>query len=188
MAGEILKSAQGLLAGFPDNVSGQISAVDVRNFVISAVSGIGAFDDVSAYTAPMADGVPTVMNPLMTPVDFAANFFTLDGNNAFIPDYGSAIINPGTLRLVDLLFLVVGDQVGSPSSDIYNLQARIGGVPVNSPVPTVVDSASQRFFLNTEFLYDVQVGAPIDVSITASGTSADLNIGFGYMRVQSQLI
>ena len=188
MAGEVLKSADGLLAGFPDNVSGQISPVDVRNFVISAVSGIGAFDDVTNYVAPMVDGVPTVMNPLMTPVDFAANFFQLDGNNAFIPDYGSAVINPGTLRLVDLLFLIVADQVGSPSSDTYFVQARVGGVPINSPQPTVVDTANERFFLNTEFLYDVQLGLPIDVTITPTAVNADLDISFGYMRVSSQLI
>ena len=188
MAGEVLKSADGLLAGFPDNVSGQISPVDIRNFVISAVTGIGAFDDLSNYTIPMADGVPTVINPLMTPVDFAANFFQLDGNNAFIPDYGGAIINPGTLRLLDVIFLIVANQTGSPASDIYNLQVRVDGVPVNSPVPTVVDGTAERFFINTEFLYDVQLGGAIDVTITPDGTSADLDVLFGYMRVSSQLL
>ena len=188
MAGEILKSADGLLAGFPDNVSGQIAPVDVRNFVISAVTGIGAYDDQSSYTIPMADGVPTVINPLMTPVDFAANFFQLDGNNAFIPDYGSAIINPGTNRLLDVIFLIVANQVGSPAADIYNLQVRIGGVPVNSPVPTIVDAAAERFFINTELLYDVQIGGAVDVTITPDGTSADLDVLFGYMRVSSQLL
>ena len=188
MAGEVLKSADGLLAGFPDNVSGQIAAVDVRNFVISVVDAIGAFDDVSAYTAPMAAGVPTVMNPLMTPVGFQGNFFTLDGNNAFIPDYASAVINPGTFRLVEAVALIVADQVGSPGTDVYDIQMRVGGVPINSPIPIVVDTDAERFFITTEFTYDVQIGDPIDFSITPQATSADLDVAFGYMRVSSQLL
>jgi len=187
MAGEVLKSAQGLLAGFPDNVSGQISAVDSRNFVISAVNGIGAFDHQAQFILPMTDGVPTILNPALTPIDVVGNFFTLDGNNAWIPDYGSAIINPGTVRLVDFLGVFVADQVGG-GLDTYNLQVRVGGVPINTPIPNSVSGAAERFFIQTEFAYDVQIGGAIDLSVTPVGTNDDLDISFAYQRVNSQLI
>lgn len=188
MAGEILKSADGLLAGFPDNVSGQIAATDSRNFVISAITAIGHVEDDAGFTIPITSGVPTVINPII-PVTmvFTGNFFTLDGNNAFIPDYGSVIINPGTVRLVDAESFMVVTKSGSVAQ--YETQWRVGGVPIGTPITQEIQpTATSLILAEEEFVYDVDIGAPLDLQITGIGTNDDLQVFDIRQRVESQLI
>jgi len=188
MAGEILKSAAGLLAGFPDNVSGQIAASDSRNFVISVITALGHVEDDTSWTIPITSGVPTVVNPLIPGSKvFTGNFFTLDGNNAFIPDYGSVIINPGTIRLVDAEAFIIVTKSGSVAQ--YETQWRVGGVPIGTPITQEIQAtATQLILAEEEFVYDVEVGAPLDLQITGIGTNDDLTVFDIRQRVESLLI
>ena len=187
MAGESVLGSDALFASFPDNVAGQISAVDMRTFVLSIVPMIATIDEPLAYVAPMTNGVPTVMNPLLPNPIFEGNYWVLDGNQALIPNYPVGVgVPPGVEKLVEGVALFVATQQGG-GTDRYFMQFRVGGVPINSPIPIDVDSSSERFYLSTEFPYDVATALPVDVQITPDGTNSDLDVFFSYIRLDGAM-
>lgn len=190
MAGETLRDAAGLLAIFPDNTSGLIQAVHSRDFIVSGVNGIGFMEDDPAdtpVTVPMVDGVPTDLLSQFTAPQFVGNFWQLDGNNAFIPDYPGVTIPPGTQRLVGGTLLIIVQKAGGGTAD-YEFQGTEGGITTGNPqVRTIGATESIEVFSGTR-LYDVSIGGPISVDITPLGTSDDLIVSDLRVNLESGMI
>lgn len=192
MAGETLREAAGLLGLFPDNVSGEIDAVDSRDFIVSSVVAVGFIEEdplTVPYTIPMTDGVPVdFLSTLTTPL-FAGNFWKLDGNNAFIPSYTDfgVTVPPGLQRLVSGDVIMQLQKVGG-GTGVYEFQGTEGGVFTGEPVQRTISAVAEVFVFSGTRLYDVSVAGPISLSITPVGTSDDLQVNQTRVSLQGVML
>ena len=194
MAGETLKTAQGLLDDFPDNSAGLIEAVHVRNFLVGAVTAVGFSEGDPAtlpLTIPLTDGVPVdVLSALPAP-DFAGNFWTLDGNQQFVPDYvpRGITVPTGLQRLLKGQVLLLCEKLGNATPVPYVFQGTEGGVLTGNPITQeIAGGAEQLVVMSGTRLYDVAVGGPISFNVTASGHSDDLIVYAFRVSVESELV
>lgn len=181
MAGETLKDATGLLAAFPNNLAGLISANDSRDFIVSVTAGIGFLEDDPAdvpYTIPMSDGVPVDFLATYpgTPL-FAGNFWKLNGNNQLVPSYTDFGVNvpAGTIRLNSGSVLINLQKVGGGTAD-YEFQGLEGGQLTGEPVVRTIGASAELQVFSGVRLYDVSLAGAIDFRITPLGHSDDLQI------------
>jgi hypothetical protein len=175
MAGETLLTTTELLSGFPDNASGLIEAVDSRNFVVSAVNGVGFYDDnndpTGPWTVPNAGaGVPVdILSNLPIPTGdpnavFVGNYYRLDGNNHFVPSYvdEGITVPPGTIRIVDgsVGFVIAKPGGGTETGTIRGTKA---GVPYLPGRQVSLTSTPIAFVSTGARLVDVSLAEPISV-------------------------
>jgi hypothetical protein len=193
VAGETLRTGQELLASFPDNQAGLIDAVQARDFVISAASGVIFVEDDPLdvpFTLPMTAGVP-VQFLLSYPGTALAvsNFYTLDGNGQIIPDYVGLGINvpAGVIRLHVGSVLLNCEKAGGGTAE-FEFQGTQGGVFTGEPLSREIGTTPQGFGFAGDRLYDVSLAEPVDFSITPIGHSDDLIINDFRIKMESVLI
>lgn len=179
MAGETLLTASELLDGFPDNASGLISAVDSRNFVVSATPAVGFVEDdpVSVpYVMPMTDGVPVDFMQAMPAQLFAGNFWKLV-NQQLVPSYVDfgVTVPPGTQRLNDGSVLLNVQKLGGGSAT-YQFQGTEGGQFTGEPIERTIANVPTFLAFQGVRLYDVSLAQPVSFQVTPVGTSDDLQV------------
>lgn len=193
MAGETLKNVSDLLADYADNQAGLISAVDGRDFIVSAAVSVGFVEDDPAqvpYVIPMADGVPVDFLGTLTNPGFFGNFWKLDGNNAFVESYTDLgiTIPAATFRLIAGNILIDCQKVGNNTPVTYQFQGTEGGVFTGNPItrdiwndPFLVASGGDR-------ILDLSIAGPISFSITPIGHSEDLQINDCRITLQGVML
>lgn len=179
MAGETLRTGAELLAGFPDNTTGLIEAVNSRDFVLSGVAAVGFMEDDGVtglpFTIPITDGVPTDILSLIPAVDFVGNFWQLDGQQHFIPDYSGVTIPPGLSRLLQGDVLINVQKTGGGTAD-YIFSGTEGGVLTGTPVTRTIGITPTLLAFTGDRIYDVSVGGAISLDVEGSGTNDDLEV------------
>lgn len=181
MAGETLREATDLLGLYADNISGDISAVDGRDLIVSMVLSIGFVEDDPLdvpYVLPMTDAVPV---PFLANYPgaalFAGNFWKLDGNGQIVPSYTDVgvTVPPGLERLNDGSVILNVQKIGGGTAD-YEFQGTEGGVFTGDPLVRTISATETILVFSGTRLYDVSVGGPIDFNITPLGHSDDLQV------------
>ena len=178
MAGETLRTGAELLALFPDNTAGLIDAVQSRDLIVSTAVALGFLEDtVPSFSVSVIDGSPVSINALVTPTGGGALlFWALDGNQAFLADYGAIVVPPGLERLVAINTTMVLRKQGGASAS-YSFQYFEAGVPIGVPETIDLDSTDdESMAVLEELVYDVDVGAPLDLRVTGVGTGDDIDV------------
>lgn len=178
MAGESLKTAAQLLAAFPDNQAGLIESVDDRDFIISSSLAVGFIEPIDVpLVLPMTDGVPVDLLSSFTQPGFNGNFWALDGNNHFVPDYANQGINvpAGVTRLLDSSWVMVLSKAGGGTAT-YTFQLTANAVPVGASTDRVITTTPTAYVFGSVGLYDVAGGAALSAIVTPVGNSDDLTI------------
>lgn len=187
---ETLRTLNELLALFPDNTSGLIDAEASRDLIVSVAASQGFLeDDQLSFLVDIADGVFVSINPETSVGPGSAfNRWILDGNQAFVPDYGSTVVNPGHTRLVPVAAAMLLEKIGG-GTETYDFQIFVGGVAQGVPLSRSIAANTETTLIDTEtFVYDVAAGAPIDIRVAGVGTGDDLTVHDFRMRVSGLLL
>jgi hypothetical protein len=193
MAGEVLKDASGVLADLPDNSSGLITPQAHRSEVVSVVNAVAFLEDdpaVAPQTLPMTDGVPfDLLQGLAGTPGFVGQFWALDGNGRFVPDYvpSGVTVEPGTTRLVSGSVLLRLSKAGGGTA-VYEFQGTEGGVLTGNPVIREIGTTEDTEAFSGDRLYDVFAAGAISLTITPVGTSDDLILHNLRIKLVSSLI
>ena len=179
MAGETLLSIAQLIANTPDNTTGQIDALDLRNILVSLANGVGGLEAQDNFSVPIDAGVWVSLNDIA--VNGAGNADVVsnngwkqDANGAWIPDYTGVNLTPGVLRLVTIATSGDLDKQGG-GSDTYEFQYFVGGIGVGRLGSTEYDGDAQTYGSKTEtFVYEPALGLSIDLRVRGVGTNDDL--------------
>lgn len=191
MAGETLRTASELLAAYADNVSGLITALTGRDFVVSVTPAVGFVEDDPAtvpYVIPMTDGVAVPFIPTLTTPLFVGNFYKLDPSG-IVPAYADfgVSVPPGTQRMNSASVLLNCQKLGGGTAD-YLFQGTEGGALTGEPVTrTIGITPATQVFSGTR-LYDVSIGGVLDFNITPLGHSDDLQINDVRISVEGVML
>ena len=187
MAGETLLTLAQLLASLPDNVTQLIKPLDHRNQTIALVNDVGFIEDDDSFTVGITDGVFTPINILLPTPDTVGNFWTSDGNNALIPNFGTITINPGHERLLDLNAHLELAKTGGGTAN-YTFQFFVGGSFVGREINVAIGADTESLSVSEEILYDYSVSGPVDLRVRGDGTVDDLNVDDFSLKVMGALI
>ena len=179
MAGETLKTISELLNAFPDNLSGWIEAVESRDLILSMAPAVGFLSEaVPPFTVGIvAQGVPVSINAAIPAPNIDSNFWQLDGNNSWIPDYpAGVIIPPAYERLSTLQSWLVASRDAAGIGENYSFQWNVGAALVGAPLVVNLDQAPVSVVMPEEILYDVSVGDPIGLTVANLDSTTDLLI------------
>jgi hypothetical protein len=193
MAGEVLKTASELLVeDLPNNSAGLITPVNQRSVVVSVLTAVGFLEDDPAqtpYVIPMTDGVPVDFNSTLVAPLFVGNYWAIDGNNAFVPNYVAqgVTVKPGTTRLVSGSVLLTCQKLGG-GTGLYVFQGTENGVLTGDPVTREIGTTAELLTFAGTRLYDVSVGGPISFQITPQGTSDDLQINDVRIALEGKMV
>ena len=180
-----------LLAGFPDNTQGLITAEKERDFVISIAEGVGYLADVTDVVIPVTDGVPVSINPLLLGPATTDQLWAFDGNNLATPNYSAVpglTVPPGHSKLVGLLGIMSWEKV-SAGDDSYSAQFTRNGIGIglneffNFPA-----AGAQVVTLIGALVGDISVADTYGVQLTGQGTDDDLTLHSFEMRVNSSIL
>ncbi len=180
MAGETLRTVNEMLANWPDNTAGLISALDGRDMIVSEAVNVGYVQlDNGPVTVPIVGpGDYTQINSLITPVAAGGNFWAVDGNQALVESYTSqGITVPASV--IRLTTFSTGMLVSKPGggTNTYEFRLYQGGVPASgggfikvlSSTPEYVDISGSR-------LVQVSLGEAFDVRVSCLDGTADLQL------------
>ena len=180
-----------LLASFPDNTQGLITAEKERDFVISIAEAMGYLADQTDVVIPITDGVPVAVNPLLLGPASTVQLWTFDGNNFATPNYSAVpglTVPPGHSKLSGFLAILSLEKI-SGGDDSYSVQMTRNGVGfgldefINFPA-----AGGQVVTLITALVTDISVSDTYGVQITGQGTGDDLTLHSFEMRVQSSIL
>jgi len=180
-----------LLAGFPDNTQGLITAEKERDFVISIAEGIGYLADQTDVVIPVTDGVPVSVNPLLLGPATTDQLWRFDGNNLATPNYNAVpglTVPPGHSKLVGLLGILSLEKL-SGGDDSYSAQFTQNGVGIglneffNFPA-----AGGQVVTLITAIVGDISGTDTYGIQITGQGTGDNLTLHSFEQRIQSSIL
>ncbi len=189
---QTLRYRSELVAGAPDNTSGLIDAIQLRDMVVSMASGNGAVETTADVTIPIVSGTPVAVNPLLTGVSVFGSLWGADGNSFLFPNY-SAVLTDTTIPAGYTKFcrfqamLALTKQGGG--TDTYSIQFTRNGVLVGDAHDvlfsgTDTDTITVPYFTNQ----DVGVADTFGVSVTGVGTGDDLVLESFSMDVADELL
>ena len=187
MAGETLRTVQQMLAAFPDNTQGLISPLDARDMIVSEAVNIGFLDlDNGSYTLPIAVQNEWVsINANITPTAFAANFWKVDGNNAFTQSYTDQgiTVQGGTQRLTTFAMGAALSKVGG-GTNLYEFALFTDGVQSSSAYNHTATATTAYLTFQTTDLPDYSLNEVYDMRVRCVDGTADLVFDEWRMRVQ----
>ena len=183
---ETLKYGEELLASFPDNQTGLITAEHMRNAVVSAVSGGLKITERDSFTAPMDSGVVTLINPLLPSPDVHGTLWATDTNNRAFQNYAAIIpsltIPAGYVKLVNFQFMFGLNKIGS-GTDTYLFQLDMDGAPVGAGI--IYDITTDPQYMAANVMVPVEYDTPhlFGLAITPQGTGDDLSFEAFHMVI-----
>ena len=189
MAGETLRTVNQMLANWPDNTQGLISPLDGRDMIVSEAVGVGfLLLDNGPVTVPIpAQDVWVQINSLITPIQFAGNFWQLDGNQAFTESYTAQGITvpPGTERLTTFDVGMLVSKVGG-GTNTYEFSLFADGVNTATTGYVDVFTADPEYVtITTSRLPDYSLAETFDARVRCLDGTADLTLDEFRFAVQS---
>ena len=132
-----LRYGEELVAGFPDNAQGLITAEAMRDTIVSQRSGGGLVFDHNAFDVPVVLGTPVNINPLLPSPTVGQGLWGTDANNRQFPNYAAAIpgltIPVGYQKLVQVFFSIAAAKIGQ-GEEQYRFQLDNNGTPLGQGV------------------------------------------------------
>ena len=178
---------------FPDNTQGLIKASDMRSLVASAVQGGVSVIEETAFTVPIANGVPVSINPLLPSPTVAGVLWTTDGNHRALPNYSVAMptvsIPAGYSKFVEVDFTLAGEKAGS-GEDQYLFQLDNDGTPVGIGLTVTLGTEPTVFSLGANELADISGPTVVllGLTVTGLGTNDDIDLSVFEMSVEDNQI
>jgi hypothetical protein len=180
-----------LLDEFPDNVSSLIVPVNVRDFIISYVKGIGFIENTTEFNIPIVDGVPTAVNPLLPAPVVVDELWTFDGNNNAHPNYAQLgdTVPPLYTKLANMVCVMALTKSGG-GADNYFASFTKNGAQIGLDEDLQYTAAgSQVITLVLSQLVDVNLESDVyGVEITGNGTTDDLSCTYFSMQVSDNVL
>ena len=134
MALQTLRYADQLLAGFPDNVTGLISAENVRDFLVSILPGRGLLEETDNIALAIVADTWLSINPLLTNPDHTEMYWNFDGNNFAYPNHsGHGMTVPAGYSKSAQLLSILELSKSAGGSDDYEVQFTKNGVGIGQP-------------------------------------------------------
>lgn len=188
---QTLKYLDQLLAGYPDNTAGLISAENIRDHLVSTIGGRGLIENTANFTIPITSGVWTSINQLLPSPIHSEVLWTFDGNNLLHSNYGigDTVVPVGYVKLGQFLSIIELTKPGG-GSDNYALQFTKNNVGVGQPESVEFGAAgTQTITLLHPALVDLSVPSDtFGVQIQGTGTSADLECGYFTLQISDSLL
>ena len=173
-------------AGLPDNTANLISPADARNAILSVAADAGEISDDTAFTLPLAVGVPTNLNnasPAPT-ADILARW-SVDGNSALIPDWGATITPAGLERAVSAS-AIIDAEIDSVSDQDIQIDLLRGATIVATVTVTMEGGAGTSDILHAILAlesYEVDAGEPWSIQVTNLTASNNLDVDYWALRL-----
>jgi len=189
---QTLRYVDEIIASFPDNSSGIIKEVSMRDFVISYASG-GAFQETTTdVNIPIVSGTPVAVTPLLTGLTQVSGFWQFDGNNFVFADYVNqlpATVVPAGYTKLGRFLAVLGLTKAGGGTDTYNVQWTKNGVLVGV-VHDVDYSGSTTRTVTIPFVspQEIDTADTYGVSITGIGTGDDLTLESFSMQISDRIL
>ncbi len=189
---QTLRYRSELVAGAPDNTSGLIDAVQLRDMIVSMASGNGAVETTSDVTIPIAVGVPVAVNPLLVGVSVYGSLWGVDANSFLFSQYVTVLpdttVPAGYIKFCRFQATLALTKQGG-GTDNYLIQFTKNGVLVGVAHDVVfsgtdTDTVTITYFVNQE----IRVSDTFGVSITGVGTGDDLVLESFSMDVTDELL
>jgi len=189
---QTLRYVDEVIASMPDNSSGLILPVHMRDFAISYASG-GAFQETTTdVNIPIVSGTPVAVTPLLTGLTQVQGVWQFDGNNFVFPDHvnqlPATVIPAGYTRLARFLAVLSVTKAGG-GTDNYEIQWTKAGVLVGVAHDVLFTGSGTRTI--TVPFVSVQQVDTVDtygVSITGIGTGADMVLESFSMEVSDRIL
>ncbi len=174
------------LAAAPDNTSGLIDAVHLRDLIVSNRSGGVQILETTPFTVPITNGVPVSINPLLPAPTVAGVLWSADANNRAFPNYAAAIpsatIPVGYVKFTQILFSFNGEKAGAGTDD-YLFRVDLDGVPQGTGVTVSYDSNPAFTTIVLNRTVDIGVQPLVGLTVTGVGTGDDIDINAFEMMV-----
>ena len=188
---ETLRSLDELIASFPDNSTGLITAVTQRDHVVSTTDGFGYLADATDVIIPIVDGVPVAVNPLLVAPISTTQLWVFDGNNLGVNNYGAVAdltIPPGYSKLVSLLAVLSVEKLAA-GADNYSIQFARDGVGFGlDAFFTFAAAGAQVLTIVTSDVTDISTIETYGVQLTGQGTADDLTVHSFEMTVRDSIL
>jgi len=186
------KNVTELLAGFPDNVTGLISAENVRDFLVSIVEGKGLLEATDNVTLPIVADTWISINPLLLNAAHTETFWAFDGNNyAFSnhSNFASTTVPPGHQRFGQFMSILELTK-SAGGSDEYSVQFTKNGAGIGEPESVEFNEAgTDTTTVLHPLLVDISLSTDLyGVQIMGIGTGVDLELGYFTMQVSDSIL
>jgi hypothetical protein len=176
---QTLRYLDELLANYPDNTAGLITPENVRDQLVSTVAGVGFLADTTEVTVPITDGVPTLINPLLTAPVTLPELWLFDGNNLGVSNYTAltgTVLPAGYTKILSIVAVTVLEKTAG-GTDVYDLQFTRTGVPIGVAETVAYTAAGvQTITVVVRALADVSAPDTYGLTVAGLGTNDDLQL------------
>ena len=173
-----LRYGEELVAGFPDNAQGLITAEAMRDTIVSQRSGGAQITDDTGFTAPITAGVPTQINPILPSPTISSGLWAADGNNRLFPNYAAVMsgltIPAGYSKFAQVFFNMAVLKQGS-GEDAYLFQLDNNGTPIGAGVTYTLSVTATVVSFLTSSAVTLDGGALLGLTVTGVGTGDDID-------------
>jgi len=177
MAGESLRTVDQMLAAWVDNTQGLITPLDGRDMIVSEAVNVGYLElDPGPATVPIVINTYEQVNQWITPSVFTANFWKLDGNNAFLHSYvdQGIAVPAGLIRLTTFHVGMVASKVGGGTAT-YAWSLFVDGVKHGTSGHIVQLTTTPRYVeMGASLLPDYSLSETFDVRVESIDSSDDV--------------
>jgi hypothetical protein len=176
---QTLRYLDELLANYPDNTAGLITPENVRDQLVSIVAGVGFLADTTEVTVPITDGVPTLINTLLTAPVTLPELWLFDGNNLGVSNYTAltgTVLPAGYTKILSIVAVTVLEKTAG-GTDVYDLQFTRTGVPIGVAETVAYTAAGvQTITVVVRALADVSAPDTYGLTVAGLGTNDDLQL------------
>jgi len=177
-----------VLAGFPDNSQGIISAENIRDFVISAHNGGGALVSSDTVTIPITSNTPTDITQHVTSPQLYGSTWTFDGNNYAVANYTAAFPSatlPSPLHKATTFKVQMELNKTKAGADPYDFYLIKNGTAISIPIRVRYDSSEAKHVgLEWTVNADISSTDTYGVQVIGVGTNDDLTMSYYSMLIQ----
>ena len=182
-----------VIAGFPDNASKLIEPVNVRDFAVSILVGVGFLEETENTAVPISDGVWTLINPLLpSPIVSEQTLWQFDANHLIHSQYSilvNTVVPSGYTKLCSLV-AVLELSKSAAGADNYQVSYTKNGATFGEGESIEYDAAgTQTLTLLHSFQADISIETDVyGVQIQGVGTNDDLVLGYFTMQVRDSVL
>jgi len=189
---QTLRYVNELIASAPDNTSGIISAVALRDFMISYVDGKGLLEATTNVTITIVADTWVSINPVLVGAVHTETFWSVDGNNYMFPNYSAAVdttVPAGYSKFGQMMSILELTKPGG-GADSYQIQFTKNGVGIGEPESVdFPEAGTDTTTLLHPIIFDVSIPTDLyGVQIMGIGTGDDLTLGYFTMQVSDSIL
>jgi len=189
---QTLRYVNELIASAPDNASGLISAVALRDFMISIVEGKGLLEATTNVTIPIVADTWVSINPLLVGAVHTETYWSVDGNNYMFPNHSGSVdtvVPAGYSKFGQMMSILELTKSGG-GEDNYEIQFTLNGTGVGEPESVdFPEAGTDTTTLLHPLLIDVSVPTDLyGIQIMGIGTGDDLELGYFTQQVSDSIL